>query len=285
MTPITVLGNLSVDHVDDGPPSPGGCPSFSGVALAASGGAGRVIARGADGDRPIFSDLLDNFPVAISVLAGEVTSAFSLRYPTDYDERSLTVDAIGDPWQPADIEAADIDSRWVHVSPLLRSDFPPETLRALAASGRHLSYDGQGLVRIPAVGELRMDAAYDPAILDSVRVLKLAEEEAHIVAGGPFDAAAAERVGVPEILVTFGAGGCDLYIGGRVQHIPAVGPVGGVHTTGAGDIFTVAYVAGRAKGAPPEEAAHRASELVARMLQARREEMRGKVNGGSAGLD
>ncbi|OPE55978.1 hypothetical protein BV510_02375, partial [Mycolicibacterium diernhoferi] len=42
------------------------------------------------------------------------------------------------------------------------------------------------------------------------------EDEAVIVADGPFDLAAAERLGVPEILVTYGSEGCDIYRDGTV---------------------------------------------------------------------
>ena len=69
---------------------------------------------------------------------------------------------------------------WVHVAPLLRSDFPAETLAALAR-GRRLSFDGQGLVRASEPGPLRLDADFDPAMLEHVQILKLAEEEAEVV--------------------------------------------------------------------------------------------------------
>ena len=31
---VTVLGNFSVDYVDDGPPTPGGCPVFAAMEAA-----------------------------------------------------------------------------------------------------------------------------------------------------------------------------------------------------------------------------------------------------------
>lgn len=34
---VTVLGNLAVDVINGGPKTPGGCASFSGVAVAATG--------------------------------------------------------------------------------------------------------------------------------------------------------------------------------------------------------------------------------------------------------
>ena len=102
-------------------------------------------------------------------------------------------------------------------------------------------------------------------------VLKLAEDEAVIVAGGEFDASTARRLGVPEILVTFGSEGCDVYTEGSVTRVPAAWQVDGVQTTGAGDMFTACYAANRALGADPWQAVAQASELVARELDKRRQ--------------
>ena len=90
-----------------------------------------------------------------------------------------------------------------------------------------------------------------------------------IVADGEFDAATARRLGVPEILVTLGSEGCDIYTDGDVVRVPAAWRVTGVQATGAGDMFTACYVANRAAGADPVAAAERASELVARELEKR----------------
>jgi len=265
---ITVLGNLAVDRINDDPPSPGGCPVFGGVALQAPGVRGRLVTRLAPEDRHIFADLLDSFGVPVTQLAAERTSAFGLRYLGE--RRVMTVDAIGEQWTRADVDTAKVDTRWVHIAPLLRSDFPADTLRYLVASGHTLAYDGQGLVRPARLGTLAADAAYDSTILNSLTVLKLADDEADVVAGGRFDAGTAARLQVREILVTFGSAGCDLYVEGRVEHVPAAWPVMNVHTTGAGDVFTVAYVLSRAERATPRASAERASELVARMLEDRR---------------
>jgi sugar/nucleoside kinase (ribokinase family) len=127
-------------------------------------------------------------------------------------------------------------------------------------------------VRAAQVGTLTVDAAYDPSILSTLTVLKLAEDEAEVVAGGRFDAGTAERLQVPEILVTFGSAGSNLYVEGGVEHVPAAWPVTDVQTTGAGDVFMVAYVAARSERTPPRASAERASAVVARMLEDRRAE-------------
>lgn len=264
---VTVLGNLSVDHVDDEPPSPGGCPSFAGIALAELGERARIVTRAASDDLPLFRAALDAIPVPCRLLEAATTSSFELRYSGD--QRVMQVAAIGPVWTPDDIAAAEPDSDWVHVAPLLRSDFPAESLTALAADGRRVSFDGQGLTRRPELGPMRLDAEFDRALLTSVTVLKLADDEAEVVAGGAFGSVAARSLGVPEILVTSGSGGCVLYADDTVAHVPAAWRVAGAQSTGAGDMFVTSYVSARAQGRHPTDAAEQASRFVAGQLQAR----------------
>jgi sugar/nucleoside kinase (ribokinase family) len=114
-----------------------------------------------------------------------------------------------------------------------------------------------------------VDRHFSPELLRHISVLKLAEDEAVIVADGPFDGSTATRLGVPEVLVTFGSEGCDVYTDGTVVRVPAAWRVEGVQTTGAGDMFTACYTAHRSAGADSRRAVELASELVARELEQR----------------
>ncbi len=266
-TGVTVLGNFSVDFVDDGPPTPGGCPVFAAMALEAMGHPGRVVARLSREDLPLFQPVFDRYGELIAPLWTPQTSSFALRYQDG--GRRMNVNSIGEPWAESEIDAAAIGTEWVHLAPLLRGDFPLEFLRALAARGHRISLDGQGLVRVPRLGRLHLDGEFDRELLDPIEVLKLNQEEAEALAGGPFDTPTATRLGIAEILVTFGAGGCDLYLDGDRNHIPARA-VSDVQTTGTGDAFMVSYLADRAAGVAPLDAARRASEMVADILEARR---------------
>ena len=265
---VTVLGNLAIDIINGAEPSPGGCASFAGVALQAAGGAGRIVAMGAEDDHALFDPLLERFGSLVQILPSGVTSSFSLDYD-DTDHRHMGVEAIGPVWTPDDIDAADPVTTWVHLAPLLRTDFPADTLAALAARGHRVAYDGQGLVRADRLGPLVEDRHFPAELLAHLDILKLAEDEAVIVADGPFDASTAQRLGVPEILVTYGSEGCDIYVDGMVLRVPAAWRVLGVQTTGAGDMFTACYVAHRAAGADPRRAAESASALVAHELDKR----------------
>src|ERR1700712_1027301 len=263
---ITVVGSCAMDVVDGGPQSAGGCPAFAAEALVRAGGAGRVIGRIANGDRAVFAQVLEDSAVPVTLLPAATTTGFTLTY--DGDRRAMTVDPVGDPWTLEELDAAAIETPWVHLAPLLRSDFPTEAIVRLPAAGHQVSFDGQGLVRIPRVGELGFDDAYDPELLGAITVLKLSEGEARIVGGGAFGLQESARLGIPEILVTFGSGGCDLYADGGVTRVPAR-RIRGVQATGAGDTFMVSYVSARAQGTAPLGAAQIATAVVAQLLEDR----------------
>jgi sugar/nucleoside kinase (ribokinase family) len=239
---------------------------YAGRALRALGARGVVVARcGAGERRELLAEIV---PLGLPVHCGtgHATTAFAFEY--DGEARHMRVERVGDEWTPDDaaswVAEALADVEWVHVAPLLRSDFPVETLARLAR-GRRLLLDGQGLVRVPEVGPLRLDADFDPDVLRHVSVVKLAEEEVRVLVEG-VDERALRALGVPEVVVTLGSSGCVVFADGLTEHVPATATRGPVDPTGAGDAFAVAYVAARSGGAPPAAAARRASALVAAVL-------------------
>jgi sugar/nucleoside kinase (ribokinase family) len=190
------------------------------------------------------------------MLPGAQTTSFAFYY--DGDVRVMTVDHAGDSWTPADVSAV-ASGGWVHAAALLRSDFPAPTLAALAR-GRRLSLDGQGLVRVAEPGPLRLDADFDPAMLEHIQILKLAEEEAEVIG-------AVDKLGVPEVLVTYGLRGSCVYANGRAEWVGAW-PIA-TDPTGSGDAFSAAYLVGRSQGLVPVSAARRATALVGALLTQR----------------
>ena len=241
--------------MDGGPPRIGGGPYHAGRALRLLSARGSILARCATGDRRFVLPRLAALGVPLRVLDGTATAGFSFSY--DGDVRTMSVDAAGDAWTPDDARALDRRARWLHVAPLLRSDFPAETLAELAR-GRRLLFDGQGLVRRPGLGPLQLDADFDPALLKHIAILKLAEEEAAVLGG-------VENLGVPEIVVTLGSRGSIVYAGGTEVHVTARALPS--DPTGAGDAFSTAYLAGRAAGHAPAAAARRATAVVGATLR------------------
>ena len=259
---LAVVGSLALDRVEGGPPRIGGCPFYAARALRVLGARAVVVAKCAAADRRLLLPPLVRLGLPVTWQNSTTTAAFSIAY--DGNRRRMTVDAVADPWTPEQVRLP--GTRWVHVAPLARTDFPPDTLAALAR-GRRLSLDGQGLVRPGRIGPLELDADYDPALLRSVSILKLAEEEAELLVEG-LDERALRRLGVPEIVVTLGSRGCIVFADGIAELVRSR-PVSGADPTGAGDAFAAAYLAARSRGNPPTAAARRASALVADLLAGR----------------
>jgi sugar/nucleoside kinase (ribokinase family) len=254
--PLALVGNLARDLVDGGPPRIGGAPYYAARAWRVLGTRGTIFTRCGPEDRIAYTRHLTALGLPVVSLEGTTTTSFSFHY--EGDTRIMTVVQPGDVWTPADCGVV-LPGGWIHVAPLLRSDFPAETLAALA-HGRHLSLDGQGLVRASEPGPLRLDADFDPAMLEHVQILKLAEEEAEVVG-------AIDKLGVPEVLVTFGERGSRVYYKGRSEEVGAW-PVA-VDPTGSGDAFSAAYLAGRSQGLAPVSAARQATGVVGALLTGR----------------
>jgi sugar/nucleoside kinase (ribokinase family) len=250
---IALVGNFSRDHVPGRPPLVGGGVYHGARALQRLRVPARIAARCAEADRDRLVPQLARLGTPVRYVPGTSTATFSFSY--DGDRRTMEVEALGDVWRPGDLPQLP-PFRWVHIAALARHEFPAETLAALAR-GRRVSLDGQGLVRAPAVGPLRLDDDFDPDVLRHVWVLKLAEDEAEVI-GDP------TALGVRELLITQGSQGSTVYWGGRSEFIPAH-PISG-DPTGAGDAFSVAYVVARNAGFAPPGAARRATAVVAAML-------------------
>lgn len=244
----------------------GGGPWHAGRALRALQQPAIVVAKCGEPERRSYLRRLAALGLPVALAATGETTSFSFSYDEE-GHREMRVDAIGEPWSEAD-EPEHVLRRveWVHVAPLLRDDFSPDTLDRLARR-RRLLLDGQGLVRARRLGPLGLDADFDRALLRHVSILKLAEEEARAILGEA-DLEELRELGVPEVVVTFGARGSlvltrDAAL--RVATRPARGD-----PTGAGDAFSVAYLSARAGGHRPISAARRASALVSALLAAAR---------------
>ena len=263
---IGVVGNLSRDRLDGGPPQVGGGPYHCGRALRMLGTRAVLATKTADAE--LLKPLV-RLGLPVHWQKASSTAAFGIDY--DGEERRMVVDAIGDPWTPDEARGWLADALrgagWVHVAPLARSDFPPETLAEIAR-GRRLSLDGQGLVRVPETGPLREDADYDPQLLEHVSILKLSEPEARLLLGG-IDERSLRLLEVPEVVVTLGSRGAIVFVDGLADRIPARPAPEGAELTGSGDAFAAVYLAARAGGHAPVAAGHRATAVAADLLSAR----------------
>lgn len=264
---LAVVGHTARDLVDSAPPRPGGVPLYAAKALRALGEPALVVTRCAEADRDLLRPL-QRLGHPVVWRAERETPSFVIRNRPD--GRQMEIAALGEPWTVADVETwlgeALAEVAWVHAGPLWRGDFPADTLAALAR-GRRLSFDGQGLVRPGAIGPVRMDASFDPGLLEHVDVLHLSEREAR-AAGVDLTERSLATLAVPEVVVTLGDEGSLVFAGGELRQIP-VRPVAVADPTGAGDAFIAAYCASRLRGHRPVSAARRASQLLEGLLSGR----------------
>jgi sugar/nucleoside kinase (ribokinase family) len=262
---IAVVGHTTVDHVDGSAPRSGGVPLYAARALRQLGVPGRICTRCAETDEQLLAPIRAT-GLEVAWRAEPVTPAFRLRYRGG--AREIEIAALGEPWSPSDVDGWLGPSlrgvRWVHAGALWRGDFPPETLAALAAGGRQVALDGQGLVRRAALGPVEADGDVDGAALEHVRLLHLSEREAAVL-GLAVSARSLSSLGVPEVIVTLGEDGAAVCAAGRLERVQAR-PVRDADPTGAGDAFTAAYVASRDAGHEPLAAARRATDAVRALL-------------------
>jgi sugar/nucleoside kinase (ribokinase family) len=253
---IALIGNISRDLLPEQAPRVGGGPYHGARALHRLRVPARLVGRCAVADRSELLPPLIRLGTPVRYVPGERTATFSLSY--NGDRRMMQIDALGDRWLPEDLPELP-PTRWAHVAPLARHEFPVETIAALARRCR-VSFDGQGLVRVPEVGPLRLDDNYDPEILRHIWVLKLAEEEAEVVGD-------VQALGVREVLITRGSRGATVYTAGTREVVTAHGI--DTDPTGAGDAFMAAYIVARNAGFSPLGAARRATAVVAAVLMRR----------------
>jgi sugar/nucleoside kinase (ribokinase family) len=262
MTRVAVLGNLTRDVVAGGEPRPGGAVFYSARALARLGADAHVAVSCARDDWTVLAPHVERFPLPVAWYESPTTTAYSFHY--DGDQRIMHQEAVGASWSAKQALEAVADARFVHVGALVRTDFPVETLAALAANGRRLLVDAQGLVRRPELGPLRTDGDVGDA-LRHVSMLKLNDEEAETLVGSA-EPDALQALGVPEVILTLGSKGSCVITSNAITNLPAREVVGPVDPTGAGDTYSAGYLTARAAGQDPVAAAEHATLTVAAFL-------------------
>jgi sugar/nucleoside kinase (ribokinase family) len=263
---LAAIGHLSRDVVAGAPARPGGTVFYSARALARLGAHAVVGASCAAVDRAELVPPLEAFGLPVTWFESDTTTSYSFRY--EGDRRIMRQECVGGPWTPERARDAVTDAAWVHVGALVRTDFPEETLAALAESGRRLLVDAQGLVRTADLGPLRTDRAIGGA-LRHVAVLKVNDEEAAALVGDGDHPERLRTLGVDEVILTLASEGSFVVTPAYIERVPPVRVTGPVDPTGAGDTFSAVYLMKRASGAEPVEAARAATEVVAEFLTER----------------
>src|SRR5262245_25932135 len=264
MRQLGVVGLVSLDRVDGGIPRLGGAPFYAAKALRLLGQPALIATKIAPED-----SCRGLHAIGIPVYSRPAARTITFRIENDGDRRSMEIEELGEPWTPEDmsgwLDDVLLPVDWVHAGALTRADFPPETL-ALLKRNRVLSFEGQGLVRPAAMGEVRVNGDYDPETLRHVDILKLSEHEADAL-GLSLDDRSLASLGVPEIVVTLGSRGSVVFADGLADLVPAR-PIEARDPTGSGDTFMAAYLTYRRQRHSPRSAARLAGEVVRALLLA-----------------
>jgi sugar/nucleoside kinase (ribokinase family) len=259
---LGVVGLVSLDRVDGALPRLGGAPWYAAQALRLLGHDAVLVTKLAPEDSRRGLHAL-GLPIHFRPAARTI----GFRIENSPGDRELEVETTGEPWSLKDAEEWVLDAiagcDWVHAGALTRADFTAEVLEALRR-GRRLAFDGQGLVRSADAGRVILTGDLDRDLLGHVDVLKLSQQEAETLGLG-LDAHSLASLGVPEVVVTQGAGGCVIYADGQTERVPARA-LEIADPTGAGDAFIATYLSYRSRRHAPASAAHLATEVVHRLL-------------------
>jgi sugar/nucleoside kinase (ribokinase family) len=266
---IAVVGLTTIDWIDGDTSTPGGVPLHAMRALREFGAPGITATKVAAADRQLLAQV-DELAEELAWRAAAETATYTLVHDPRLLERQVIIEALGDAWQPAEIDDWVLEATrgcsFVHAGALSLADFPTETLVQLARTHR-VSLDGQGLVRPARLGPVVHERPSSLEMLEHIEVLKLALEEAAVLGIEPTSESVA-RLGVAEVVLTNGEEGAWIFAAGELVEIPGA-PVSVKNTSGAGDGFIACYLAARSEGASPRDAGARAADAVSALLRNR----------------
>ena len=273
MHDVCIIGHVTRDvvHIEGRPslPMPGGSAYYCALTLARLGRSVRVITRVAAEDAPIL-DALTAAGVQVDNLGSPTTHVFENSYfGPQLTERTQRVTSVAQPFRAEDLDT--VAARSIILGPLLCGDVDPEVFEAAASIATQVASDAQGNLRYLDGDQVSLRGWPDAtSLLQRLTILKADDREAaHIVGdSSPADAAAAlERLGVPEVLITLADRGSHVRSAGVGADIPALPPRRVVEATGCGDTFLAAYLHRRLDGANPQMAARFAAATASLKLE------------------
>ncbi|MDP6708508.1 MAG: PfkB family carbohydrate kinase [Alphaproteobacteria bacterium] len=272
--PVVIAGSVTRDLVHrQGRTTAqiGGTVWYAGLTLSRLGFPVRAVTRLAAGDSEIAAALAEA-GIEARIAPSKATTVFHNIYGGGgRDDRRQVVEAVAAAIAGDALAAAVEPGGLCYLGPLHPDDLSAEAVAVAAGlEATPVAVDVQGYTR--RIVEDRVEAALAPGlaeVLNFADVVKAGAGEACLIAGAATPADAAVRLAegreTTEVLVTDGARGVHLAIGGKIHRQPAPA-LADVDPTGAGDIFLAAYLAGRLIGEPPESALRLAVEHAAGRL-------------------
>jgi cytidine kinase len=244
---IAVVGHLSVDSII----LPSRDKPF--VVLGGSAAYTSFAAKRLDAKTMVISKVGGDFPEAylwwlkqedINVSAvlrapQEPTTSFELAYNGDLSERTLRLKSKGTAIDVSEVPT-NFHAKAIHIAPIA-NEVSYELVERLKQCGDTLSLDPQGLIRsFNAEGAVSEDASVDSRIFSLINIYKSSQKEILALTGKSELKPAVKAIhdyGVETVIVTNGAKGSLLSVGGAQYDVAACPPEVLVDPTGAGDAF------------------------------------------------
>jgi len=193
---------------------------------------------------------------------------FENKYGADTNRRTQRVLAKADPFTIKEVEQ--LEARVFHLGSLLADDFPIEVVETLSRKGL-ISIDVQGYLR-EVSGESVHPCPWNDKeqVLAMTDILKLNEYEMQVItdSNDPHTVATKlARMGVREVVLTFGDYGSLIYADDQFFEVPAYKPQHLVDATGCGDTYSAGYLYCRSQGMSYAESGRFAAAMCTLKLE------------------
>ena len=171
--------------------------------------------------------------------ADEPTTSFELNYSSDLAERTLRLKNKGTPIGIGDLPVG-FHAKALHIAPIA-NEVSLEVVEHLKHCADVLSLDPQGLVRsFDEAGNVAENTVVNKEIFSLINIYKSSQKEIYALTGKSELKPAIKAMhdfGVETVIVTKGAKGAVLSVGGGQYNIAACTSQVLVDPTGAGDVF------------------------------------------------
>jgi sugar/nucleoside kinase (ribokinase family) len=244
---ITVVGHFAIDSIS----LPSRPRPF--VVLGGSATYTSFATRRLDGTVSIISKVGGDFPEAymwwlqqegidlsgVVKLENERTTRFDLKYSKNLTKRTLKLKSKASPITVSELPNT-LHTKAIHIAPIA-GEISYDVIAHLKNCTGVLSLDPQGLLRsFDAAGNVKYRSSVDKRLLSLITIYKSSLDELKAATGCSNMKSAIKTIhdfGVETVLVTLGAKGAVLSVGGALYNIPACKSAVMVDPTGAGDVF------------------------------------------------
>ena len=249
---ITTVGHFTIDSISL-PSRPHPVSVLGGSAAYTS-----LATRRLDATASVISKIGGDFPQAylwwlqqegidlsnVVRLEKEQTTRFELKYNKDLTKRKLKLKSKASAITVSDLPKS-LHAKVIHIAPIA-GEISYEVVAKLKKCGDIISLDAQGLMRsFDADGNVTYRSSINKRLLGLIKIYKSSMEELSAATGHKDTRTAIKAIhdfGVDTVIITLGAKGAVLSIGGTRYNIPPCKSAAVVDPTGAGDVFMSGFL-------------------------------------------